>query len=288
MPVSDRMNMKYIKRISIAVFLLAVCQLASGWGGEGHRIVVAIAERHLSQRALDNISRYIPAEDLIKESVYMDIHRKDSNLLYAYNFHEQCINLKTMEYDPNAHVDCGDISRALWLADYNLSHLSAVSDSIVQLNLRMLLHFVGELHCPVHLGIPSIWQPKPPFRKDFGKWYWRGKNVKSFHAFIDRAPRYMFPDMTPEQVAESIDRLSRREARKVVKGDFTDWTNDSVRGGFRIYDSFPPLWEIPDTPEAKHIPDDYLDRVGGILTEELVKAGYQLAELLNRYFDKAL
>ena len=263
-----------------------MAQSAFGWSGDGHKIVVAVAERHLTRKAKENISRYIPYSKLINESTYMDKHRKDSNLMYAYNFHEQCINLETMEYDPNAHVDCGDISRALWLADYNLSHLTAVSDSIVQLNLRMLLHFVGELHCPVHLGIPSIWQPRPPYRLDFGKWYWKGKNVKSFHAFIDNTPKYLFPKMTPEEVAEKIDRVSRREARQYVKGDFTDWTNDSVKGGFRIYEYFPPLWEIPDTPEAKNIPDDYLDKIGDVIITELVKGGYQLAWLLNSYFDR--
>lgn len=264
---------------------LLVSQLAFSWGGKGHEIVVAVAERHLTENAKKNIAELIPY-DLIQDASYMDKHRGDPDLAYAYNFHEQCIDLETLEYDPNAHVECGDLMRALWLSDYNLGHYHQVSDSIAQLNLRMLLHFTGELHCPVHIGIPSIWQPRPPFRQDKGKWYWNGKNVNTFHSFIDRSPAYLFPDADIHAIAASIDNVSRAQARQFVKGDFVDWTNDAARSGYRIYDYFPPLWEIPDTPEDKVIPTEYLDQIRDIITLELLKGGYQLAFLLNKYFDK--
>jgi len=267
----------------VAVFLPG--QLFA-WGGLGHRTVVAIAERHLTQKAKKNIAAYMPYS-LTREATYMDSHRRDSNLLYAYYFHEQCIDLKTLEYDPNNHVECGDIMRALWLADYNLSHYTQVSDSIVMLNLRMLLHFVGENHCPVHLGIPIAWRPKPPFRLDKGKWFYKGKAYGSYHGFFDIVPTIMFPGMDEFQVAEAIDKVSAKQARKWVKGDFVVWTNDAARSGFRIYDyGVPPIWDIPDTPEPKYIPDSHVDDIAPIVTEEILKAGYQLAFLLNKYFDK--
>lgn len=270
----------------ILIITMAASVPAYSWGGLGHKIVVEVAKRHLTERAERNIAKLIPY-DITKDAGWMDAHRRDSNLLYAFHFHEQCINLKTREYDPNQHVECGDIMRALWLADYNLSHRRGISDSIATLNLRMLLHFVGEMHCPVHLGIPMQWQPRPPYRQDMGKWYWKGKAYGSFHQFIDRVPIQIFPGMKAPKIAEKIDNVSKREAKAFVKGDFVDWTNDAVKGGFRIYDYFPPLWEIPDSPEPKYIPDDYVDNIKDIITLELVKGGYQLAYLLNLYFDTA-
>ena len=270
--------------VAAAVLLCANSIAAVAWGTIGHETIVAIAERHLSPQAKKNIGKYI-SYDLVKDARWMDRHRSDPQLLYAYHFHEQCINLETLEYDPNAQVQYGDATRALCLAKYNMSHRSHLSDSVVVLNIRMALHFIGDLHCPVHIGIPGIWFPKPPYRQDVGKWYFRGTAYQSFHKLIDLAPGLIYPGMDAFEIAEKIDKVSKGQARKWVKGDFIDWTNDSAKRGYRIYEHFPPLWEIPDTPQAKFIPDDFLDKTKDILTEELLKAGYQLAFLLNQCFD---
>lgn len=275
-----------MKRYSaVAAVLFSTAFSCMAWSHVGHETIVEIAKRHLSPKAQKEIARYMPY-DITKDARWMDRHRNDPELLYMYHFHEQCINIKTLEYDPNAQVDKGDIMRGLWLADYNLSHRKSLSDSVVILNIRMLLHFVGDLHCPVHLGIPGIWFPKPPYRQDMGKWYFRGEAIQSFHKFIDRSPAMIYPGMSPKDIAAKIDRrISKHQAAAFVKGDFVDWTNDAAKRGYRIYEYFPPLWEIPDSPEPKYIPDDFLDKTSDIITEELLKAGYQLAYLLNEYFN---
>ncbi len=275
-----------MKKINLSlVFLALLCtEMCWGWSNVGHEVIVEIAKRNLTPQARKGIESYMPY-DITKDARWMDKHRTDPELLYMYHFHEQCINIETLEYDPNAQVDKGDIMRGLWLADYNLSHRETLTDSVVVLNVRMLLHFMGDLHCPVHIGIPGIWFPKPPFRQDVGKWYHQCKAWQSFHKFIDRSPELIFPDMTVEQIAEMLDKqMTRRQKKAWAKGDFVDWTNDAAKRGYRIYKYYPPLWEIPDTPESKYIPDDFLDNTRDILTEELMKAGYQLATLLNRYF----
>lgn len=272
------------RAVAAALFLLLHSFAAAAWSNMGHKTIVAIAENHLTPRAKAEIAKYIPY-DLVEDARWMDLHRSDPELLYAYHFHEQCVNLKTLEYDPNAQVEKGDMMRALRLADYNLSHRDQMSDSVVVLSIRMLIHFMGDLHCPVHLGIPSCWFPKPPYRQDLGKWYYEGKAYRSFHAFIDKSPGLIFNGLDEWQAAAKIDRISKARARRMVKGDFVDWTNDAARNGFRIYEKQPPIWEIPDTPEAKYIPEGYLDFIEPIVTEELLKGGYQLAYLLNRYFN---
>jgi len=275
-----------MKRLLIVVFaiLLLNAPFCAAWGTVGHEVIVEIAKRHLSSKAKAGIARYMPY-DITQDARWMDKHRSDSELLYMFHFHEQCINTETLEYDPNAQIDKGDAMRGLWLADYNLSHRDHLSDSVVMLNIRMLLHFIGDMHCPVHIGIPGIWFPKPPYRQDVGKWYFKGKAWQSFHKFIDRAPGLIYPDMTPAQIAAAIDNVSKKQAAQWQKGDFVDWTNDAAKRGFRIYQFYPPLWDIPDTPEPKYIPDDFLDKTSDVLTEELLKAGYQLAFLVNKYFN---
>lgn len=273
-----------MKRTFAFVLLSLFSAQLFAWSGMGHDVVVEIAKRHLTPKAKEGIARYMPY-DITRDSRWMDKNRSDPELLYMYHFHEQCINLETLEYDPNAQVEKGDIMRGLFLAEYNLSHREHLSDSVVVLNIRMLLHFMGDLHCPVHIGVPGIWFPKPPYREDKGKWYWKGTAYQSFHKLIDRAPGILNPDLTAVQLAEKLDKkIPRSRSRKWTRGDFVDWTNDAARSGFRIYDYFPPLWEIPDSPEPKYIPDDFLDNTEEILNEALLKAGYRLAHVLNNCF----
>jgi len=275
------MKTSVLKKSLVTLVASLVCLSGYAWGGIGHKVVVEIAKRHLTPQAKEMIAHYMPY-DITEDAIWMDKHRSDSELLYMYHFHEMCINLKTLEYDPNPQVEKGDMMHGLWLAHYNLSHRENLPDSIIVLNIRMLLHFMGDMHCPVHIGVPGIWFPKPPFRQDVGKWYYQGKAIQSFHKLMDRSPSYLFPDMTPAQIAELIDSgISRKTACKWVQGDFIDWTNDAAKRGYRIYQYFPPLWEIPDSPEPKYIPDDFLDNSRDIIIEELLKAGYQLAHVLN-------
>lgn len=273
-----------MKRIILLLVILALSPSARAWDDVGHNVIVAIAQNHLTEKAKANIRKYIPY-DLVKDARYMDKHRKDPDLLYAYHFHEQCINLETLEYDPNAQVEKGDLMRALFLCDYNLSHREQVSDSIVVLHIRMLIHFVGDLHCPVHIGIPSSWFPKPPYRLDVGKWYYEGKAYTSLHKFIDLSPALLYPGMGEYEIAQKLDKVSRRQALQWTKGDFVDWTNDAAKTGFRIYEKQKPVWEVPDTPETKYLPDGYLVDISDTINEELLKGGYRLAFLLNKYFN---
>jgi len=138
-----------LKRLLYVILVLfAHVQLCRAWDNVGHETIVELAKRHLTPEAKAGIARYMPY-DITRDARWMDRHRSDSALLYMYHFHEQCINLQTLEYDPNAQVEKGDIMRGLCLADYNLSHREHLSDSVVVLNIRMLLHFIGDLHCPL-------------------------------------------------------------------------------------------------------------------------------------------
>ncbi len=113
--------------ILFAFFLLIFCN-ASAWGGMGHKIVVEIAKRHLTEKAKKNILALAPY-DITLDADWMDKHRKDPELEYAYHYHELCIDLKTLKYDPNPLVAKGDMMRALCLADYNLSRYREIPDS---------------------------------------------------------------------------------------------------------------------------------------------------------------
>ena len=122
---------------------------AFGWGGVGHRVIVEIAQRNLTEKAKENISKYMNY-DLKKEAVWMDTHRRDEPIAYTTAWHVYNVDEQGV-YDPNPRLYKGDCIHALKIADYNLSKYKQLTDSAVVMNLRMLLHFVGDMHCPTLL-----------------------------------------------------------------------------------------------------------------------------------------
>ena len=60
--------------ISIVAFALIGTYSAMAWGGLGHRTVVEIAKRHLTEKTKENIAKYLP-HDLTKDATWMDKYR---------------------------------------------------------------------------------------------------------------------------------------------------------------------------------------------------------------------
>ena len=142
-----------MKKILFIAAAAMLCIEAFGWGGVGHRVIVEIAQRNLTEKAKENISKYMNY-DLKKEAVWMDTHRKDEPIAYTTAWHVYNVDA-TDTYDPNPRLYKGDCVHGVKVADYNLRRYTELSDSAVVMNLRMILHFVGDMHCPTHSYVPG-------------------------------------------------------------------------------------------------------------------------------------
>ena len=60
-----------MKRSLIAALLIAASFTASAWGRIGHPAIVEIAKRHLTAKAQENISKYMPY-DIAMDAQWMD------------------------------------------------------------------------------------------------------------------------------------------------------------------------------------------------------------------------
>ena len=138
--------MKKLFFLLIAVVLGV--RTASAWARLGHETVVEIAKRHLTEEAKANIAKYLP-HDITTDAVWMDRNRLGSPWPYSNDWHSYYYDAK-FRHDPNRKVAHGDTMRALDLAERNLSIYKELPDSAVIYNIRMILHFVGDMHCPSH------------------------------------------------------------------------------------------------------------------------------------------
>lgn len=256
-----------MRKFFTLVLAAALCSQAFGWGGVGHRVIVEIAQRNLTEKAKENISKYMNY-DLKKEAVWMDEHRRDEPIAYTTSWHVYNVDEQSI-YDPNPRLYKGDCIHALKIADYNLRQYERLTDSAVVFNLRMLLHFVGDMHCPTHSYVPGP--------RCFWKCTLNGKEY-SFHGVYDKMPQLLHAGKSDAQIAEELDVLKKGEVKKIVKGDLHAWVHQIGGDNKIIYQ-----WNPHNTPVLR---DDTIELSRDLVNQQMTYAGYRLAYLLNLYFGK--
>jgi hypothetical protein len=256
------------KTILILIVALMCGQTAFGWGRRGHEVVIAVAERHLTEKAKANIAKYI-AHDLKKESVWMDEHRRDEDIAYTSAWHVYS-TYENHDYDPNPRLYKGDVVHSLKVSEYNLNDYERLTDSAVVFNLRMVLHFVGDLHCPTH---------SYPHNSNY-KWACtlNGKPQKTFHSIYDKMPQWIWKKTKAAEIAEQIDNASKGEIKKIQRGDFHDWAKDCATKSAEIM-VWNPIGTETLNPQTVELSRD-------LVNLQMRNGGYRLAYLLNKYFGK--
>lgn len=256
-----------MKKILFIAAAAMLCIEAFGWGGVGHRVIVEIAQRNLTEKAKENISKYMNY-DLKKEAVWMDTHRKDEPIAYTTAWHVYNVDA-TDTYDPNPRLYKGDCVHGVKVADYNLRRYTELSDSAVVMNLRMILHFVGDMHCPTHSYVPGP--------RCFWPCTLKGKKYK-FHGVYDKMPALVHKGKSDDQIADELNTWKKGAIKKITKGDFNSWASEIGAMNKVIYE-----WNPHNTAVLR---DDTIELSADLVNEQMTRAGYRLAFLLNEYFGK--
>ena len=143
--------MKKILTATTAALLLSAAP-ALAWGKTGHRVTGAIAERHLSEEARTAIRDILGVEDLAEASNWPDFMRSSPDDFWreAGPFHYVTIPEGT-EYDLSMAPEAGDAYTALEMFSGILTDENAPLEER-QRALRFVVHLVGDLHQPMHVG----------------------------------------------------------------------------------------------------------------------------------------
>lgn len=262
-----------MKRILLAIVLVAATLSAQAWNKLGHSTVVEITKRHLTDKAKENIAKYMPY-DIEKDASWMDYNRgKKSPYRFTNSWHSYYYDSK-LRHDPNVphKVQNGDTMRGLDLATYNLGNYKELTDSAVIFNIRALLHFVGDMHCPSHCKYIDGRDDAAP------KVILKGKLMGSFHGFYDSMPSHIYGrDKNPSELAAELDTYSKGKIKKICKGDHYDWAQDCMNRTHIIH-----KWNPNDG--TADLRDDTIELSKELIATQLRIAGYRLAHLLNKYF----
>lgn len=259
-----------MRRLPLLRLLTAVVLVAAPawpWGVEGHRLIAQIAERHLTAAARSRIAALLPAgETIVSIAPWADEirpKRRESAPWHYINIPIDAPRGQWQPYCPNNECIITAVERfAARLADGSLP------DAEREEALRFLVHFVGDLHQPLHCGD----------RRDRG-----GNDVPV--VFRNRASNLHAIWDTP-LLRETVEREGVRE-RLLRKADRREMS-DAAAGGPQdwVWQS----WEISKDYAYRMLPlerpaivgEEYAAGAYPHIERQVRLAGLRLAAMLNQ------
>ncbi len=253
----------------ITIFLLGLnSSIASeyDWGQNGHRATGEIAQNHLSKKAKKEIDKLLQGKSLAFVSTYADEIKSDSKYREYGPWHY--VNLPSGETKYNlatANPD-GDLLAALKKCKAVLQDESASREE-KEFYLKMLVHFVGDLHQPLHAG-----RGEDKGGNDIQvRWYNDGTNI---HSVWDTKMIESY-NMSYTELAENTRDLTKAEKQQIASGTFEEWMYESKELSKKVYDSV----EIGEKLGYRYMYDWF-----PVVQEQLQKGGIRLAQVLNEIY----
>jgi hypothetical protein len=252
--------------ILVASVLLIMSPEAFSWGKNGHRIVGEIADRNLSIEAKKGVEELLGSENLSRVANYPDEIRSEKKYDYAAPWHYVSIPTGKTYFDQKRAKE-GDVIEALFRFEETLRDPKASKEDKA-FALKFMVHDMGDLHQPLHVG----------FAEDRGgngmrvKWF---KEESNLHAIWDEK-LIDFEQLSYSEYASYLNHFTKDETKDFSKGTFLDWAKESQDLRSAVY----------DTGGSEHLGYEYHHQVKPIFELRLRQAGMRLAYMLNKIFKK--
>lgn len=245
-----------MKRLIILLFSFT---LVFGWGKTGHRIIGKIAEEQLDKASKKEITKLLGHTDLARVSNWPDEIKSDPAWDHSHNWH-YCTILDGHEYEG---PEAGGYAVEKVNEFIELLRQGTASQQD-QLNaIRFLVHIVGDLHQPLHVGNGT----------DRGgndvkvEWFWDKTNL---HRVWDSQMLDHMQYSYTEYAQQLQLGLSKTEKRGMLNPDVMAFVNTSRSVHDQVY----------DIGEGK-LSWKYVYKNQALMEDRLLKAGYHLAAILN-------
>ena len=253
--------------IIIAFFIILNQNHASNsdWGETGHRSVGEIAELYLNGKTKRKIKELLKGESLALVSTYADDIKSDKRFGKFYPWHY--VNLPIDEnYQSSVKNPKGDLVLAIEKCkSVILDKTSSNDDKIFY--LKLLVHFIGDLHQPLHAGLAE----------DKGgnnfqvQWFGSGTNL---HSVWDSKMINHY-NMTYTELAKNKTLFSKEQIKTIKEGSTEDWLNETHALTKKVYTS---------AKKGENLRYEYMYKNFGLVRSQIHKGGIRLAKVLNDIF----
>lgn len=263
---------------------LLCCSGAYGWGRYGHATIARIAESHLTKTTQKRIAEIMHGEHITGYASYADSHKASLLVDMGFDPVGEDPRVNTLPHTFEANMDfepfrgINDNGRYVkncihFIEKYaeDLKDYKALDDSTAFTELVLLVHFVGDMHCPGHIRYypedMTICKYNVFFRKEEIRYHtlWDSTLLELQHP-------WSFGDL-----AFLLDSSSEKEIAETVQGGPYDWGRDVARCS----------WPAHAVKPGDKLTMDWYYSMLPLLKSQIRKAGYRLAKELNMIFDPA-
>lgn len=304
--------------LTVIAAILVLTVSAGAFGESGHRIVGTLAVLHLRDaRALDEIKRILrPNESLADAAVWPDeikdpLYEDEDTAIFRMNhpghdtYHYANLPFQTDRYAPGVigarPTDIVQISRECLRVLRTGKGMFTPREA-----LRLLAHFIGDMHQPMHVGNAFV-TPRVPlaFMVPNGPTGWRTtlggnllvygpENRFNMHSYWDShaVNITMGQDDVPTFSARLLKEMPPQEAWRLT-GDADSWPEQiasegltrakEVHRGLRLVAHLGPDDARRNIPHRWTVeqPAGYDERARPLVRQQLALGGYRLAETLR-------
>ncbi len=238
-----------------------------GWSQKGHDTVAFIAENHFTPATADSVAAILEGKSPVYWANWLDNASHTPDYAYTSTWHYKNID-EGVDYDKAPALPEGDAVRAI------REQIAILSDSVStmsqkQLAMKILIHVVGDLHQPMHLGRSTDKGANHVKVDFFGRKtnlhsVWDGQIMNSGHAW------------TYTEWQQQLDRLSREQEAAESAGNVDDWARQTWQITKDVYKANPEGCKLSYNEVARWTP---------VIEQQVLRGGLRLARILNAIYD---
>lgn len=273
------MTMKTVRRLvshqlqlnmktTLTALLLTIVSLnAFGWSQKGHDVTAYIAEQHLTPTTRAAVESLLDGKSMVYWANWLDNASHQRPLAYTKTWHYKNID-EDVRYEEAPANPAGDAVTAIKSRIEILNDPASTVEER-QLALKILIHVMGDIHMPLHMGHAT----------DLGgnrikvKFFNRENNLHSVwdSSLPEAAHKWSYTEWQ-----QQIDRANPATADSIVSGNVDDWAKETVGIASQVYVYFQPGRNISYNDIARWTP---------VIEEQFLRGGLRLAAILNSIFD---
>ena len=270
-----------VKKLSKLTNIIGICaglllsSNATAWGQNGHRVVAQIALNHLTPQTQQAILPLLDGEKLAEVSTWPDEMRshpsdfcqKQSTAWHYINI-SKASEFKPESYDiPATKKDIKDAYDLMIKATHVLKDDKAsIEDK--QFYFKFLVHVVGDIHQPMHVGRSEDWGGNKIKVKFFGE-------DTNLHGLWDTL-MVENQNLSFTEFTDFIDTQDAKIKAKFLNSQPKDWVIESFYEAQKLYNV--------GNADFKY---NYVYEQSPLMKQRLTQGGIRLAGLLNGIFDKS-
>jgi hypothetical protein len=261
-----------IKKLLVLGLFVYLPFSSMAWGLLGHRIVGQIADTYLTKHAKQEIFKILGTESIAMASNWADFIKSDPALSYISPWHYMNINGGMNADQFKSFLDADTTVDAYTKINFMVSELKKqdLEQDKKVMYLKLLIHIVGDVHQPLHVGRPEDQGGNKIRVMWFGTSYnlhsiWDGQLIK-------------FQELSYTEYADAINHTTETQVADWQQQPLAVWLWDSYQLAEKIYADI----KQPEQKLDYKYNYDYLDA----LNLQLLKGGVHLAGLLNEIFKK--